>query len=44
MVVDALCEADPVLRITDKIHDAKSFIRLDDSLLKRIEFYEDFYP
>ena len=34
MLVDALLAADPVLRISDRIWDARQFVRLDDSLLK----------
>jgi hypothetical protein len=33
MVTDALLEADPALRISDKIHAPADFQLLDDSLL-----------
>jgi len=39
MVVDALQYANPVLKITEKIHDPEQFVRLDDTLLKQIELW-----
>ena len=33
MVVDALVEAEPALRIADKIHDPAQFQLLDDSII-----------
>lgn len=40
MVVDALVEADPVLKISEKIYTAADFSRLDDGLLEvRAGFY-----
>lgn len=44
MVVDALRAANPVLKITDKIWDAKEFVKLDDTILKQIEFYGGYNP
>lgn len=34
MVVDALLEADPVLRLTEKIWDVNQFVALDDGILE----------
>ena len=34
MMVDALLEADPVLRLTDKIWDVNQFVQLDDGVLE----------
>ncbi len=40
MVVDALLEADPVLRLTDRIWDVNQFVALDDSVLEvRVIFF-----
>lgn len=40
MVVDILQAADPVLKITDKIWDPRQFIKLDDTVLRRIEYFD----
>ena len=40
MVVDALEEASDFLQLREKTQDARSFVQLDDTLLKRIEWYE----
>ena len=40
MLVDALLEADPVLKLTEKVWDPREFVRLDDTLLKQLENYE----
>lgn len=37
MVVDALLEAEPALRLTEKIHNPEDFVRLDDGVLDFIE-------
>ncbi|GAB4815190.1 hypothetical protein N2152v2_002236 [Parachlorella kessleri] len=37
MMVDALLEADPVLRLTDKIWDVNQFVQLDDGVLELVE-------
>jgi len=37
MVVDALLEAEPALRLTEKIHNPEDFVRLDDGVLEFIE-------
>lgn len=39
MVVDVLHAANPVLNITGKIWDAHRFLTLDDTILRRIEYY-----
>lgn len=39
MVADILQAADPVLNIKGKIRDPRQFISLDDTILKRVEFY-----
>ena len=39
MVVDVLKAAEPVLHITRKIWDPRRFLKLDDTILKRIEHY-----
>lgn len=44
MVCDALLAADPVLGITDKAHDPREFVKLDDTILKQIEHYGTFTP
>ena len=44
MVVDCLRAANPVLQITDKVHDPREFVKLDDSILKRIEYFGAFTP
>ena len=40
MVVDILRAANPVLKITDMIWDPRRFVQLDDTVIKRIEFYD----
>ena len=40
MVVDALRHANTVLSIKEKIRDPAQFLTLDDTLLKRIEFWD----
>lgn len=37
MVVDALIEAEPALKITEKIYNAADFVRLDDGIIDMIE-------
>jgi len=44
MVVDALRAANPVLKILDKIWDAEEFVKLDDTILKQIEYYDRSNP
>ena len=44
MIVDALLEADKALHFSDKIHSAKEFVTLDDSLLKAIENFSLYNP
>lgn len=44
MIVDALLEADKALHFSDKIHSAKEFITLDDSVLKAIENFSLYNP
>lgn len=44
MIVDALLEADKALRFSEKIHHAKDFVTLDDSLLKSIENFHLYNP
>lgn len=39
MIVDALVEADKVMRFSDKVHSAAEFVTLDDGLLRNIEDY-----
>ncbi len=38
MIVDAMVEANDEFKIVEKARDPKTFIELDDSILKRIEF------
>jgi deoxynucleoside triphosphate triphosphohydrolase SAMHD1 len=40
MVVDALEEAADYLGIKEKLNDPDDFMQLDDTLLKRLEWYE----
>lgn len=44
MVCDALLAANPVLGITEMVDDPRQFVRLDDSILKQIEYYGVFRP
>jgi HD superfamily phosphohydrolase len=44
MVVDALLEAEPALRLCDKIHHAKDFVLLDDGILDFIENFDVLGP
>jgi HD superfamily phosphohydrolase len=44
MVVDALLEAEPALRICDKIDDPKDFVLLDDGILDLIENFDVLGP
>ena len=44
MVVDALLEAEPALRICDKIYDPKDFVLLDDGILDLIENFDILGP
>ncbi|KDD74334.1 hypothetical protein H632_c1392p0, partial [Helicosporidium sp. ATCC 50920] len=37
MIVDALCAADPVLKLSNRVWDARSFMALDDSVLDVLE-------
>lgn len=39
MVVDVLLAADPVLNIKGRVWDARRFLTLDDTILRRIEYY-----
>lgn len=34
MIVDALIEAEPALRLTERTEDAREFVKLDDTVLK----------
>lgn len=40
MVVDALVAAEPVLRIADKLNDVESYLTLDDTIVKRLQFMD----
>ena len=44
MLVDALLAADPVLKMTERIHDPREFIKMDDTLLKQVEQYGLLHP
>ena len=44
MLVDALLAADPVLKMTERIHDPREFIKMDDTLLKQVEHYGMLHP
>lgn len=44
MLVDALLAADPVLKMTERIHDPREFIKMDDTLLKQVENYGMLHP
>ncbi|KAG7671643.1 putative Deoxynucleoside triphosphate triphosphohydrolase SAMHD1-like protein [Nannochloris sp. 'desiccata'] len=44
MVVDALLEAEPALRICDKIYNPKDFVLLDDGILDLIENFDVLGP
>lgn len=44
MLVDALITADPVLRMTERIHDPREFVQMDDTILKQIEHYGMLHP
>ena len=44
MLVDALLAADPVLKMTERIHDPREFIKMDDTLLKQVENYSMLHP
>lgn len=44
MLVDALIAADPVLKMTERIHDPREFIKMDDTLVKQIENYSLLHP
>ena len=41
MIRDALLEADSVLKISDSIDDANEYLKMDDTILNRIEFSND---
>ena len=43
-MVDALIAADPVLKMTERIHDPREFVKMDDTLLKQIENYSVLHP
>lgn len=34
MIVDALIEAEPALKLTERTEDAREFVKLDDTVLK----------
>ena len=36
--------ADPVLKMTERIHDPREFIKMDDTLVKQIENYSLLHP
>lgn len=44
MLVDALITADPVLKMTERIHDPLEFVQMDDTILKQIEHYGMLHP
>ena len=44
MLVDALLAADPVINLTERIHDPREFVRMDDTILKQIEHYGMLHP
>ena len=44
MLVDALLAADPVLKMTERIHDPREFVKMDDTLLKQVEQYGLLHP
>ena len=44
MLVDALLAADPVLKMTERIHDPREFVKMDDTLLKQVENYGMLHP
>ena len=44
MLVDALIAADPVLKMTERIHDPRQFVQMDDTILKQIEHYGMLHP
>ena len=44
MLVDALLAADPVLKMTERIHDPREFVQMDDTILKQIEHYGMLHP
>ena len=44
MLVDALITADPVLKMTERIHDPREFVQMDDTILKQIEHYGMLHP
>jgi hypothetical protein len=41
MVCDALVEADPVFKISESIDDPDKFLKMDDTILNRIETSDD---
>lgn len=41
MLVDAMLEADDCLKIAERVKDPAAFLRLDDTILKQIEFTSD---
>ena len=44
MLVDALLAADPLLKMTERIHDPCEFVQMDDTILKQIEHYGMLHP
>ena len=44
MLVDALLAADPVLQMSERIHDPREFVQMDDTILKQIEHYGMLHP
>ena len=44
MLVDALLAAEPVLKMTERIHDPREFLQMDDTILKQVEHYGMLHP
>ncbi|GES92426.1 HD phosphohydrolase domain-containing protein [Rhizophagus clarus] len=41
MIIDALIAADPVLKISDSIDNPDEYLKMDDTILNRIEYSDD---
>ncbi|RIA99444.1 hypothetical protein C1645_747297 [Glomus cerebriforme] len=41
MIRDALIEADPILKISESINDPNEYLKMDDTILNKIEFSND---
>ena len=40
MVADALKEAEPVLKLADKLWEVPAYLELDDGILRRLQFMD----